>query len=352
MTLSLKAISKVALLTSGFALLSAGCVGENEPLGPDSDPFGNGDQIAQPGGEAPLPPIIVVDPNVPELDLPEPTVFAEDLDQPSNLTVFDDSIYWVELESNDVVLKWMHIDGGENFIGAKLESLPFATAADDAGVYFASASEESVVFAPHIGLDTSSLHESVSAPLALALTEDYAFWTAANGCLFRGAKEGGPAATLGCADDAATSLSLVEGHAYVSTASGALYRADTEPGGAFEKILSGEDFGGGFVADTNGVYWADAAKRRVNHFSFASDVVSPLASSQFGTAAVAQDRFYLYFSSQGDGSIKRVLKSGGDVEVMANHQNLPGQLVATAEYIYWINEGAGSVVRQLKNFDY
>ncbi len=351
MTLSFRAVGKIALLSSGFALLTAGCVGENEPIGPGSDPF-DGEQVLQPDSDAPVPPIIVVDPDSPTADLPLPAVFAEDLDNPANLTVFDDSIYWVEILGDDPVLKWLHIDGGENFIAAKLESLPFSTVADEAGLYLAAASEERIVFAPHLGLNVAPLHASITSPLALALTEDYAFWTAANGCLFRGAKEGGTAATLGCADAAATSLALVEGHAYLATVDGALYRADMEPGGAFDKILSGQDFGNGFVADGSGVYWADPANRRVNHFSFASAAVSTLAGAQFGPAAVAQDRFYLYFSSQGDGAIKRVLKSGGDVEVMAEQQDAPGQLVATDEFIYWINEGNGSVMRLLKNFDY
>tara|TARA_R110002073_G_scaffold225022_5_gene385336 strand:+ start:34854 stop:35906 length:1053 start_codon:yes stop_codon:yes gene_type:complete len=350
MTHSFKAVGKIALLASGFALLT-GCVADNEPLGPASDPFGNGDQVAKPDGDETPPPIIVVDPNFPDADLPQPSVFANDLVSPSNLTVFDDSIYWVEDVAGDFVLKWMHVDGGENFAAAKLDNVPFSTVADDAGLYFGS-TKESVVFASHHGLEPSVLHNSVSNPLALALTDDYAFWTATNGCVFRGAKEGGPAKVLGCADTAATSLVLLEGHAYVASVDGILYRADLEPGGAFEKILSGEDFGAGFVADSAGVYWADPANRQVKHFSFASGVVSPLASAQFEPAAVAQDRFYLYFSTQGDGAIKRVLKSGGEVDTLNDQQSDPGQLVATDEYIYWINEGDGSVMRQLKNFAY
>ncbi len=350
MTISLKAVSKIALLSSGFALLGAGCVGESDILGPGQDPFDEG-QVAQPGGEAP-PPVIVVDPTDDTVDTPQPAVFAQDQVNPSNLTVLGDSLYWVESESGSVKLKWMHADGGENFFAAELNSLPFSTAADDAGLYFAASSEQNIVFAPHIGLDAEPLHASITDPLAIALTEDHAYWTAANGCLFQGAKEGGPAVELGCAPAAAASLSLVDDTAYLATVDGALYRAELTQGGAFDKIASDEDFGRGLVADASGVYWVDASNRRVRRYRHASGELDTLARSQFAPVAVTQDRFYLYFSSQGDGSIKRVLKAGGDVELMAEQQDEPGQIVAGDEFVYWINEGDGSVMRLLKDFDY
>ncbi|MCP4447747.1 MAG: hypothetical protein GY811_20780 [Myxococcales bacterium] len=351
MNISLKAVSKIALLSSGFALAGAGCVADNEPLRPGQDPFGNGDQVAEPGGGAPPPPI-VVDPNVATADAPQPAVFAQDQVNPSNLIVSGDSIYWVESARNSVKLKWLHVDGGETFHATGLNSLPFSTAADDAGLYFAASSEQNIVFAPHLGLDAEPLHASVTDPLAIALTEDYAYWTAANGCLFQGAKEGGPAVILGCAPDAATSLALVNGVAYMATTEGALYRAELEEGGAFDKIASDEDFGNGLVADASGVYWVDSANRQVRRYRHTSGVVSVLAGSQFSPIAVAQDRFYLYFSTQGDGAVKRILKAGGAVEVMAEQQDEPGELVVTDEFIYWINEGDGSVMRLLKNYNY
>jgi hypothetical protein len=345
---SLKTVSKIVVLSSGFALLGMGCVADDELYRPD-EPGPYGPEVADPGGM--LPPPIVVDPEV--TPIPEPTVFTSNQVAASNLTITDESIYWVEFIKGETILNWMHIDGGEAFDVGRLESQPFSSVADDTGIYFAAQTDNNIVFAPHLGLQPELLHFTKAQPLAIQLTADYAYYTALDGCLYRGAKEGSPAESVACGTGAPVNLALADGRAYWTNIEGDLFATSLEPQGAADKLAEGQDFSSGIVADQSGVYWVDSTNREVRRYHHNSRSIIALAESQYSPAGVSQDRFYLYFTTQGDGSVKRVLKAGGsDVDVMAVQQDEPGELVATGEFLYWINEGDGSVMRLLKNFAY
>lgn len=325
-----------------------GCVADDELYEPDQDGV-YPPEVADPGGI--VPPPIVVDPeNTPR---PEPTVYAADQLAASNLTITEESIYWTEFNKGETTLRWMHIDGGESFEVGRLESLPFSSVADENGIFFAAQTDNNIVFAPHLGLQSELLHFTKTQPLAIQLTADHAYWTALDGCLYRGAKEGGPVESVACGTGAPVSLALADGNAYWSTVEGALFGTTLEPQGFADKLASDQDFSSGIVADQTGVYWVDPTNREVRRYRHSTRDVSAIAASQYSPAGVSQDRFYLYFSTQGDGSVKRVLKAGGsDVDVMATQQDEPGQLVATDEFVFWINEGDGTVMRLVKNFDY
>ncbi len=346
---SLKTVSKHVVISSGLALLAmGGCVADDEPFdqGEGGGPYGP--EVADPGGV--LPPPIVVDPtNVPQ---PAPATFADQQIEASNLTVFEDSIYWVDFNKGEAMLKWMHVDGGENFEVGRLESLPFSTTADENGLFFAAQTDSNIIFAPHLGLQSELLHFSDAQPLAIAVDGDYAYWTAIDGCLYRGAKEGGEAQSVACGTGAPVSLAIADGVAFWSTIEGTLYSSRLDAQGAADKLASGQDFSAGIVADQSGVYWVDEANREVRRYRHITRTITALAESQYSPAGLAQDRFYLYFSTQGDGSIKRILKAGGDVDVMVAQQDEPGEVVVADEWVYWINEGDGSIMRLFKNFDY
>ncbi len=351
MTFSLKNVTKLAIISTGFALLATGCAADGFDPSDPRGPF-TGDGIADPNSETPPPPI-VADPNDPVGVDPAPALFADKLVNPSNLIVTNESIYWVEFANNQATLDWMHIDGGEVFAVGTLSSLPFSSVADDAGIYFAASSEQNIVFAPHLGLSARPLLSSTTNPLAIQVTDDFAFWTAADGCLYRGAKEGGDAQRVACGDGAPVTLSIADGRAYWTTTDGALFGSSLEANSVADKLLADENFGEGVIADESGFYWADAQKRQIRSFSFVDGAFDVLASSQYEPVGVTQDRFYLYFTTQGDGGIKRVLKSGNAaVDVMATGQAGPSQVVATQDWLYWINEGDGSVMRLLKNYNY
>ncbi len=326
-----------------------GCVADGEPFDRGDGNGPAGPEVADPGGVVP-PPIVIEPENEPQ---PAPAVFATDQIDASNLTITDESIYWVEFIKGEATLKWMSADGGEFFSVGRLESLPFSTTFDENGLFFASQTDNNIVFAPHLGLQSELLHFTKSQPLAIAVTENYAYWTALDGCLYRGAKEGGVVEGVACGTGAPVSLAIADGAAYWSTVEGDLYSTALKAQGAADLLASGQNFSAGIVADQSGVYWVDESKREVRRYSHDARAVTALAESQYSPVGLSQDRFYLYFSTQGDGSIKRLLKAGGsDIDVMAVQQDQPGEVVAAGEFIYWINEGDGSIMRLQKNFAY
>src|SRR5437868_11067837 len=60
-----------------------------------------------------------------------------------------------------------------------------------------------------------------------------------------------------------------------------------------------------------------------------------LAANQDQPGPLAVDDGYVYFSAYGDGSIRRVKKSGGAVTVLAAGESVPGNLVVDATRVYW-----------------
>lgn len=351
--------SGLALATSGFALSGfalSGCVSDYDPPPTGQDPF-VGPTVAEPSEDTSLPPIIV-DPGFPTDERPLPSVFAENQLNPSNLSVVGDAMYWIEEVEGDAHLTHMDIDGGANERVAMFESLPFSSAVDEFGIYLAAPAEGRVLFVAHNELAVYTLHEASTQPLAVALTEDDAVWTDTSGCLVRGPKDGRQGKTLGCANESAITLAIVGEDAYFATVGGSLFHAGLGNDGTFEKVFSGQEFGANIVADQSGIYWLDATKRSVMRYRFESQKIFALAEFQYSPAGIAQDSLYVYYSSQGDGAVKRVLKAGGDIEVMAEDQAQPGQLVSTDDYLYWINEGnsneapgTGSIMRVRKGFD-
>ncbi len=349
MTTFLKAVAKLALLTAGLATAAAGCVDDSVDREPLREPFA-GAEVAVPGAGQEPPPIIV-DPGFPDAELPHPSVFAKGLFSPRSLLVEGDSIYWTESLADEVFLSSMHTDGGANHVVAKFVSSPFAMVTDEFGVYWSAPAEGSVGFASHRDHALHTLHES-DAPLALAITADDAIWTDAAGCLVRAPLDGKAGKTVGCTDDTSSTLVLAGNDAYFATTAGALFRASLGVDATVEKLATGHSFSARIIADDQALYWLDAQRRGLMKYSFASEQISVMAQGQYAPIDIAQDRFYLYFTTQGDGEVKRLLKTGGQAETLVYGQDQPGELVVDGEFLYWINEGDGSVMRVLKNFSY
>jgi hypothetical protein len=73
-----------------------------------------------------------------------------------------------------------------------------------------------------------------------------------------------------------------------------------------------------------------------------------LLANTTGAASIAVQGEYVYYTLYvADGAIWRVPRAGGPAEVAVAAQNLPSSLFATADALYWVNEGSHSVARRL-----
>jgi hypothetical protein len=69
-----------------------------------------------------------------------------------------------------------------------------------------------------------------------------------------------------------------------------------------------------------------------------------LATAPAGIVGMAIDDSYVYFTDNGDNSLRRVPKCGGDAVLLAQTQNFPGEVVALGGSVFWNNQSlAGSI---------
>src|SRR5689334_15382863 len=72
----------------------------------------------------------------------------------------------------------------------------------------------------------------------------------------------------------------------------------------------------------------------------------PLATQQGAPAAIALDSRYVYWVTQGASTVMRVPKSGGPVQPLASGQNIPLAVAADDAFVYWSSGGGGTLNRR------
>jgi hypothetical protein len=338
-----KSTSRALFLTfSSLALVA--CAGSGNELFDSPHPEVGDDWLADPSA---LPPTIGEEPPRPGTTA-LPTVFATKQEAAQNLMLLGDSLYWIDFNGTLPKLQWVHTDGGDWQTVRDLESLPFDTATDEAGLYLSASSQQHILFASELGLEPAPLHSSLTDPLALEVDEDHAYWTSVGGCVNRGAKEGGDAEVVACGEGAAVSLALAGDFVFWATLEGNIYRAPKGVDTEAEKIAAGESFASGIIADETRIYWGNTQTRQVRSLTYSTGLIDVLANGQYEPAGITQDRFHIYFSTQGDGAIKRISKQGGLTTVLATEQGAPGELVVGDEYLFWVDEASGNIMRHVK----
>ena len=112
------------------------------------------------------------------------------------------------------------------------------------------------------------------------------------------------------------------------------------------------------VGDSGDVYWANEVGGEIMALRRGSPENEPvaIASGQEQPVGVAVAGEHVYWATRGDGtsigSIARVPRTGGEVEVLASGLPEPADLAVGPTYVYWTNagttSGGGSVARVLR----
>jgi len=327
-----------------FALtfLLVACSADHDLVRPPGDP--EVDDGVTEGGDDPFPPEIIVDPDHPQP--PTPATVATGQTFPSSIQVFEDSVYWID-RTDGAQIRWLHLDGGGWEKVTELTSEPFDVAVDDAGLYLTLPGIQSVWFSAHNELSARDLHASPGDALAIALDENFVYWTTEAGCVFRGDKSGGDPEEVNCAEGIPVALAVNENGVYWGTVDGVLYGASTTPGGVVDKLADGESFDAGLLADQTYLFWANEDARDIRRLKRSGGLPQVVEAGQFSVASMNQDRFFLYFSSLADGSIRKVPKQGGLLRVMSTGHADPTDIAVSSEVIFWTNEADGTISRLL-----
>jgi len=210
---------------------------------------------------------------------------------------------------------------------------PDGVAASGNGVVFTDFSANAVYRSDESGLTVLASKANGTAannPYRIAADPTTAFWT----------NEG----TLGLNDGSIAQCNLM----------------DPLPGA----LVAGQDFPRSLVLDLDpktsaatAVYWANygasggATSEKVMMVSLSDPMkmTTPIAAGH-KPYGLALDKDNVYWTNQGDNTVMKAPKAGGEAHKVATGQSKPGAIAVDATHIYWINEGGqapnlGSIMR-------
>lgn len=140
------------------------------------------------------------------------------------------------------------------------------------------------------------------------------------------------------------SLSLA-GNTLVYAHSGGTAISSFDPNGSEATLLASNLSSVQAVTGDASSYYAAADDAILTGSLSAPETPRVLASGLPSPLAVAVAGEDVYFTCVGDGSVRRVPKRGGDVDVIATGLSTPTSIVADGTHLYVASTGDGTVVR-------
>lgn len=198
--------------------------------------------------------------------------------------------------------------------------------------------------APPTPAPTFSMVSGPDKALFLAADESFVYWSRSNdGTIQRARLEGGPSETVTRIEGRATQLAISGQTLYIRDGIG-IWSFSQE--GLLRFATAAGD--GDIVADAEDVVWTNASTGEV--FSKAVRGNTPLrilASKLSQPYDVAMDPTHVYWAN-GDGTIMRVPRQGGEVDVLVHGQSWPDGTVVDETHVYWVERHSGGVFRVSK----
>jgi sugar lactone lactonase YvrE len=306
-----------------------------------------------------------------------PQVAASDpVNAPFDLAVDDAFVYWTSPRDHNVRALGKQPGRGGPRLLAEAETAPRHLAVDATGVYFttdggAVLRADRRAGAPATGAPVTTLAASLHRPAALALdATDVFVAVAAEGRILALPKAGGPARVVATGLGRLQSLALDERFVYFAAV--AEPPAQTGPaaeappaghiarvakaGGAPLTLATDLAAPGALVVDEAWLYVAEAAAGRLRRARkepapgapaqlLARTVGRPNALALAPPSPRGDGEAYLYFTTAGPaGTVARVRRDGGPVEVLASAQAAPTALVLDRDRLWWAAEAGHAVL--------
>ena len=277
--------------------------------------------------------------------LDRPRVILHGNTKAEAFSVDDDSDRLVWLEYDDaILLKVARPHGGQSWVTGKLTERPMALAMTRDHAFWTSPQSGRVWRLALTGGPADIIHEG-GAPLALVATaEKELFFGDEDGCVRRLSWGGGDATEIACgAEESILWIAAHDDVVHWATDGGNLYRV-AAAGGDAELRAAGERFDSDLLVDSKRVYWTNASRRAIRSIEHDEAAVEDVAVAQYQPSNVTQDRFFLYYATDADDSIKRVIKDGnaGPV-VLADNVDHAGDVSLLGDYLFWMDQDGGDV---------
>jgi hypothetical protein len=183
-------------------------------------------------------------------------------------------------------------------------------------------------------------------PRGIAVDADRVYWVTADGGVLT-AQKGASKTTFVAPAQTPARVAVDDKYAYFTDqGNGGVFRAPKAGGGKLESLAMDQQVPFTIVADASGAYWTNTGDGSLMHWSSSGGPTVLVPAGAKDTRGVAIDETYVYWTAPSgvdSGSLSRVPKTGGAVEVIAPDVGV-GEVVTDATHVYVANYTAGSVV--------
>lgn len=272
---------------------------------------------------------------------------------PRGIFVDTENVYWTNSGTGEVMQAKK--DGTGQITLASNQGVPYCVVVAAGFVYWVSYDVDGVLRRAPIG--GGELVDIIPAPGSkeLTVTTDAIFWTRDPDDVEKvplgGLPEGGMT-TLLSMNTLSTGITSDQGHVYwVNTLDGYVKKADMAL--ANDSVIAVGDQPWDITVDDTNVYWTErgsgpSAGRVMKATKAGGMGPVELAATQNGPRGVAIDQTHVYWTNQEEGTVRRVLISGGAVEDIACGQEKPVNVAVDETSVYWTNLAGDTVMKAAK----
>jgi sugar lactone lactonase YvrE len=268
---------------------------------------------------------------------------------PENLVVVGNEVYWVTLTNPGTVVK-VPADGGASVtLATAVEQAqgPYALAVAGSSVYWVDLDDNTIDKVAIDGGATTTIASGLEYT-GLVIDSDTLFATSgdSSGLITRQLLSGGARTTIATAQDDPWSIGIEGAHVYWVdlVPAGSIVKAGLDGGAPV--TLAAADNSYGFAVDSTGVYWAnDTASGSVLRVGLDGGALLTLATEQAGPYSLTVDGTNVYWTTETT-VVKAPVSGEGPVVTLATGQAEPSAIVVDATSVYWATFTGGTILKR------
>jgi sugar lactone lactonase YvrE len=275
-----------------------------------------------------------------------PVVLAAGENQPCGLALDAENIYWT-VASGDV--RKMPLAGGEITTLASGQNRPCSIVVDGPNVYWVNAaSAGAIMTVTAAGGTPVKLADITGQPWKLAIRAGVIYWTSQTAGSVSKMPEAGGIPTILAINQGTPVAIDVDATTLVwsSVGQSAIRSLALAPLGAVTTLAEDQEAASSLRVQAGVAYWTNDETGEVRRAALAGGAPVTLATSS-GSYGLALDDRDVYFTDDGAGTIWRVPQAGGDATLLAEGQQLPGEIAVDGLNVYWVNTVVDGAVMKL-----
>jgi sugar lactone lactonase YvrE len=240
---------------------------------------------------------------------------------------------------------------------ATQQGAPMVLALHDDKLYWGNDADRTVSTVPVAGGAASVLYPGRTVVRGFAFDATRVYFTRTNfNIVESGALDGSSSGNFTNAREPggigiATDATAVYWTTYDGGTTGLIRTAGLGARGTGTTLIGGQVSPDGLALDATNVYWTThTATGTVMQMPKAGGAAVALADTQANPHSIAVAGGFVYWTNQGNGtvntgSVQRVAVTGGTITTLADKLPFPVTLVVDASYVYWTDTAAGAVMR-------